>query len=192
MLCGTRRDEIANLQWDEVDLDNALITFGPARTKNKRSHEISLSAPALAMLQSVPRRDSPDGYVFGRGCARVLGLVEGQRPSLDARILAARQAASEEKSKPMSHWTPHDFRRSMSTTMHERLGIQPHIVEACLGHTGTFRSGVASVYNRFELSNRESPGMDALGCPRRCHRQRRKEQRHVVEAGVVSWTLWDG
>ena len=48
----------------------------------------------------------------------------------------------------MSHWTPHDFRRSMSTTMHERLGIQPHIVEACLGHTGTFRSGVSSVYNR--------------------------------------------
>ena len=36
MLCGTRRDEIANLQWDEVDLDNALITLGPARTKNKR------------------------------------------------------------------------------------------------------------------------------------------------------------
>jgi len=32
--------------------------------------------------------------------------------------------------------------------MHERLGVAPHVVEACLGHSGTFRSGVAAVYNR--------------------------------------------
>lgn len=147
MLCGARRDEIANLKWDEIDLANALITLGPARTKAKRTHEISLSTQALAILQSVPRRDSPDGFVFGRG-ARGFSDWSGSKAELDARILAARQAAAGKKAVPMPHWTPHDFRRSMSTTMHERLGIQPHIVEACLGHTGTFRSGVSSVYNR--------------------------------------------
>jgi integrase len=147
MLTGARRDEIANLQWDEIDVANAVITLPQARTKNKRAHEISLSAPALVILQSVPRRDSPDGFVFGRG-ARGFSDWSGSKRELDARILAARQAAAGKKAVPMPHWTPHDFRRSMSTTMHERLGIQPHIVEACLGHTGTFRSGVSSVYNR--------------------------------------------
>jgi integrase len=147
MLTGSRRDEIANLKWDEVDLDNALVVLPPARTKAKRTHEISLSAPALAILESVPRRDSPDGFVFGRG-ARGFSDWSGSKRELDARILAARQAAAGKKAAPMAHWTPHDFRRSMSTTMHERLGVAPHIVEACLGHTGTFRSGVSSVYNR--------------------------------------------
>jgi hypothetical protein len=32
--------------------------------------------------------------------------------------------------------------------MHETLKIQPHIVEACLGHSGGHRRGVAGVYNR--------------------------------------------
>ena len=49
--------------------------------------------------------------------------------------------------EPIAEWSLHDFRRSMSTTMHERLNIEPHIVEECLGHA-TFRSGVSAVYNR--------------------------------------------
>ena len=36
----------------------------------------------------------------------------------------------------MLAWTLHDFRRLISTTMHERLGILPHVVEAILGHVG--------------------------------------------------------
>jgi integrase len=47
----------------------------------------------------------------------------------------------------MLNWVHHDFRRTMSTTMHERLGVPPHVVEACLGHTG-HQGGVAGVYNR--------------------------------------------
>jgi hypothetical protein len=35
----------------------------------------------------------------------------------------------------------------MSTTMHEQFGIQPHLVEALLGHTG-HRRGTPGVYNR--------------------------------------------
>jgi hypothetical protein len=46
----------------------------------------------------------------------------------------------------MPEWTVHDFRRLVSTTMHERLQVQPHIVEACLGHVG-HRGGVAGRYN---------------------------------------------
>jgi hypothetical protein len=48
----------------------------------------------------------------------------------------------------MEAWTPHDFRRSLSTTMHEDLNIPPHIVEAVLGHVGGHKAGVAGIYNK--------------------------------------------
>ena len=37
---------------------------------------------------------------------------------------------------------------SLSTTMHERLDVAPHIVEAILGHVSGHKRGVAGTYNR--------------------------------------------
>jgi hypothetical protein len=48
----------------------------------------------------------------------------------------------------LAHWTVHDFRRTLSTVLHERLGVPPHIVESVLGHVSGHRAGVAGVYNR--------------------------------------------
>jgi len=44
-------------------------------------------------------------------------------------------------------WRIHDLRRSCATHMGE-LGVQPHIIEACLNHVSGHRSGVAGIYNR--------------------------------------------
>jgi integrase len=43
------------LQWSEVDLAQSMIVLPPARTKNKRKHEIPLSRQALAIIQRQPR-----------------------------------------------------------------------------------------------------------------------------------------
>jgi len=51
------------------------------------------------------------------------------------------------------------LRRSMSTTMHERLRILPHIVEDVLGHA-TFRQGVAGVYNRSSYCTEKRRALD--------------------------------
>ena len=116
-----------------------------------------LSAPALAILQASPRAILPDGstrdLMFGAG---QFGFHDwsGSKVDLDGRILAARKAAARqagldpEKVGPMPHWVLHDLRRYLSTTMHEELGIAPHIVEAILGHAGGHRRGVSGVYNR--------------------------------------------
>src|SRR5262249_40601548 len=61
MLLGLRRDEIASLRWSECDLDEAIVTLPPSRTKNRREHEQPLSAPALAILKAQPRRKERDG-----------------------------------------------------------------------------------------------------------------------------------
>ena len=141
MLTGARRDEIGSLRWSEVNLDAALITLPAERVKGRREHEIPISKPALAVLAAQEHRDGRD-LVFGKGQG---GYADwsGSKRDLDARVLAARGRGA----KPMEHWSLHDFRRSMSTTMHERLNIEPHVVEECLGHV-TFRAGVSAVYNR--------------------------------------------
>ena len=48
----------------------------------------------------------------------------------------------------MPDWRLHDLRRTTATTMAERLGVLPHIVEAVLNHVSGHKAGVAGVYNR--------------------------------------------
>jgi integrase len=142
LLTGCRATEIGALRRSEVDLPKALVTLPPARVKNKRERIVVLSEPALAVLQNRQRLVWPDGtpcdLVFGRG-TRGFNDWRGSKVDLDARIAKL--------GGPLEPWVLHDFRRAVSTVMHEQLGIQPHVVEACLGHVG-HRRGVSGVYNR--------------------------------------------
>jgi integrase len=144
-LLGARRDEIASLCWSEIDLDCAIITLPPERTKNRREHSIPLAPAVVAILQAQPRRFNSDGsprdLVFGHG-ARGWQDWSGSKKDLDARIQKLRG------SELIAAWRLHDFRRTLSTTMHERLGVMPHIVEAVLGHVDGHQAGVAGIYNK--------------------------------------------
>ena len=132
---GARRDEIGCLSWSEIDLDGAVIRLSPARTKNKRPHEIFLSPPALTVLEA-QARDPERDLVFGRGGRGWRGWSKS-KAELDARI-------------EVRDWTLHDFRRVLSTRLHETLGIQPHVIEALLGHVVP---GVAGVYNKADYAD---------------------------------------
>jgi integrase len=137
MLTGARRDEVASLRWDEIDLEGALITLPPVRMKGKRLHEIPLAPKALEILRAQPRRDRE--LVFGYG---VRGFQDwsGAKKDLEAQLAASGVV--------INNWRLHDLRRSISTTMHERLGVMPHIVEAVLAHSDGHLRGVAGVYNK--------------------------------------------
>jgi integrase len=141
-LTGGRRDEIGALRWSEIDLGKALITLPGERTKNSRPHVIPLAPQAVNLLKVLPRRDGADGepcaFVFGRTDRPFSGWSKSKR-ELDARLQAAGASVAD--------WTPHDFRRSLSTSLHER-GVAPHIVETLLGHASGHRAGVAGTYNR--------------------------------------------
>ena len=142
MLTAARRTEIGGLEQDEISPTLPLITLPPARTKNGREHLIPLSAPAMAILRTLPRRTMGDGtpqeHVFGNGG----GFQNWSRAKaeLDARIAKAGHR--------LAPWTLHDFRRSISTALHDRFGVPPHVVEVILGHAGGHKSGVAGVYNK--------------------------------------------
>jgi integrase len=142
MLTGARREEIGGLAWSEIDIDAATITLPPARTKTNREHVIPLSAMAIEILEAQPRREGRD-YVFGEGPHGYKGFSQG-KATLDAGTKIA-------------PWVLHDLRRTVSTHMNGELGIQPHVVEAVLGH---HQGGVASIYNRASFRNEMRQALD--------------------------------
>jgi integrase len=137
LLTASRRDEIGGMRWAEVDLDRALISLPGERVKNGRPFNIPLSPSALAILEAQPRRPDRD-FVFGRGQGGFSGWSKS-KAELDARAQIAQ-------------WRLHDLRRTASTIMHDRLGVQPHIVEAVPGHVSGHKAGVAGVYNKAAYS----------------------------------------
>jgi integrase len=144
MLTGARRTEIGGLLWNELDLDAATITLPPARTKNGREHIVPLSEPPLAILKELPRRAMADGTPWEHAFGTTLGCgyqnYSRAKAELDARIAKAGHR--------LEPWTLHDFRRSVSTALHDRFGVPPHVVEVILGHAGGHKGGVAGVYNK--------------------------------------------
>ena len=127
ILTGQRRDEIAELEWREVDLAAAMISLPGARTKNGKPHVVPLARQAVAILEALEHRHGD--RVFA---AQTWDQIEGQ---------ARRDGAAREP------WVLHDLRRSAVTRMAE-LGIAPHVVEAVVNHVSGHKAGVAGVYNK--------------------------------------------
>jgi integrase len=162
ILTGCRRDEIAKLQWSEIDFDKALIVLPPARTKNKTRFELPLLAQALAILQrsavngsptSPPSHGSSSSTVNGSSfpCGNDGAVFDGvgwtpRGVSLNATIIARRREI-DPKAKPIPNWRLHDLRRTVATMMAD-MGILPHHIEAVLNHVSGTKAGVAGIYNR--------------------------------------------
>jgi integrase len=138
-LTGARANEIAGLRCEELR-DDAILLPG-SRTKNGREHLIHLSAPASAILAATlgQRKDEERRLVFGRRTGPFSGWSKCKQ-ALDQRI-------AEAAGKPLAPWRVHDLRRSFATHAAE-IGIQPHIIEACLNHVSGHKGGVAGIYNK--------------------------------------------
>jgi integrase len=139
---AARKSEIGSLTWDEIDFDAAEIRLPASRCKNNKPHVIPLVPQALTILEA--RAKNGHDFVFGYGQG-FTGWAWA-KSALDERIAAARKAAGIPARLPA--WVLHDLRRFFSTNAHDKLGVAPHIVEACLGHVSGFKSGVSGVYNK--------------------------------------------
>jgi integrase len=123
-------------------MNQDVITLPPERTKNNLEHLVPMSAPVRAILEARPEFDGRD-LVFGRGHGGFLGWSACKERIDDALPAGVAQGP----------WTLHDFRRTMSTMMHDSpedggLGIAPHVVEAVINHVSGHKRGVAGVYNK--------------------------------------------
>jgi integrase len=127
ILTGQREAEIAQLRWDEVHDDEIILP--PSRTKNKRTHTVPLTPPALELIGP---RIHWRTHVFGRSDTGFKGHGNA-KARFDKRL-------------DIPAWRIHDIRRSVATHMAE-LGVQPHVIEAILNHVSGHKAGVAGIYN---------------------------------------------
>jgi integrase len=148
LLTGQRRSEVAGMKRGELsdmEGDTPLWEIPGNRTKNKRSHLVPLSPLAVAIIDKRPQFGDA-GFLFTTtGKTPVSGFSKAKE-RLDEWIAEHRK---EKGMPPMPEWTLHDLRRTVVTMMNEKLGIAPHVVEACVNHiSGSAKAGVAGVYNK--------------------------------------------
>jgi integrase len=145
-LTGQRREEVACLDWEELDLAQRIWTIPKARTKNGKAHIVHLSRQALAVLERTERR--------GLLAFTLLGTKPFQDFTHAKRRLDQLSGVAE--------WHLHDLRRTCVSGM-ARLGIAPHIADKILNHQGGTISGVAAVYQRHDFLAERRAALDEWG-----------------------------
>ncbi|AKS23646.1 integrase [Leptospirillum sp. Group II 'CF-1'] len=125
-----RREEIAAMTWDRVDLKKRTVTL--PETKNGEKRIVPLSPEALRILSSLPRR--LDGKVWGVEPHSITRAFIRAR----SRARAAYEKECEEKEiKPdpafLVDLTFHDLRHEATSCLFEK-GLNPMQVAAITGH----------------------------------------------------------
>jgi integrase len=145
-LTGQRREEVARLQWEELDLAQRVWRLPRSRTKNAKAHVVHLSEQSMAVLKRFDRRGP---YVFSP-----LGNKPFQKFSKAKRLL--------DQFSGVTGWRLHDLRRTCVSGM-ARLGIAPHVADKILNHQSGTISGVAAVYQRHEFIAERRTALDLWG-----------------------------
>ena len=156
-----RRDEVASLDWSELDLDNAMWELPAERAKNDETHRVPLSGLALDELRSLTPKAR--GLVFtSTGTTSVSGFSDAKE-KLDARMLTIMRERADERGEDseieLVPWRFHDLRRTGTTNL-QALGVPVEVTEAVLNHISGTRGGVAGVYNRFRYDPEKRRALD--------------------------------
>ena len=145
-LTGQRREEVARLTWQELDLQQRVWTIPKSRTKNAKTHAVHLSEQSIDVLKRANRQGP---LVFS-----LLGTKSFQEFS--------RTKSALDQLSGVSGWRLHDLRRTCISGM-ARLGVAPHVADKILNHQSGTISGVAAVYQRHDFLAERQAALDLWG-----------------------------
>ncbi|MGH6972771.1 MAG: tyrosine-type recombinase/integrase, partial [Caulobacteraceae bacterium] len=138
MLTAQRRDEVASMRWDHIDLQAGVWILPAERCKNGKAHRVDLAPEAVAIIESIVRKGD---FVFTTtGETAPSGFSHAKR-SLDAAVAAS--------GKAIPPWRLHDLRRTAATGM-AALGHAPHVIERILNHISGAQGGLVAVYQHYQ------------------------------------------
>ena len=130
-LTGQRRSEVANMRWEELDLEKGIWTLPAKRTKARRSHAVHLTPEMLALL---PEREDDQPLVFSSPSGKPFQAFGQMKERHD-------------KASGVSDWVIHDLRRtSPAAWLHVA-----HVADKILNHQSGAISGIAAVYQRHQF-----------------------------------------
>lgn len=138
LLClftGSRRGNVASMEWNEIDLENAVWHIPQTKTKNKKPTTLSLCAPALAILKKRHEQRNGSPYVFP--AFKGDGHVIDPRKQWDRLLTTAK----------LENLHMHDLRRTQGSWQ-AAMGISLAIIGKSLGHADLKST---QVYSRLQL-----------------------------------------
>jgi integrase len=133
MLTAMRRNEVATLRWEDMDIGTGVITLPASVTKARKAHVVPLAPAVMDLLTHCPREGA---FVLGATPVVSFSRVKRQLDRLALEITGA----------PVAPWRLHDLRRSCATSM-ARLGVTRFIVARVLAHTD---GEITGTYDRYE------------------------------------------
>lgn len=179
LLTAQRRDEVASIEWSEINFKKREWKIPGSKTKNGQAHLVHLSSWAIDILHSV-KGLAGDRFVFTtsyrekdsqslierpslglsrKGKKPIQALIEQAGIELEevaisgfskSRKLLDKEIKKRNSNRELSRWTVHDLRRTAATGM-ASLRVAPHVVERILNHiTGIDTGGLVGVYQHFE------------------------------------------
>ena len=156
LLTGQRRDEVAALDWRELQRDRSEWLLPAIRAKNGKPHLVPLSPQIVAELDALAGgEDWPlMGYVLttDAGKTRVSGFSKAKR-KLDETIS---KLIADENLPSFEPWRFHDLRRSVATGM-QRLRISSDWIEAVQNRR---KAGVAAIYQRYDYGQEKREALE--------------------------------
>jgi integrase len=148
LLTAQRREEVAGMEWKELDLDQSLWVIPGSRTKNKKEHIVHLSPLAMASLPLLNK----SRYVF---------LSSTGKTSIssfsDAKIDLDKLLPSD-----MPPWRIHDLRRTAKTGF-ASLGVPKEVSEKILNHVSNSSSDLETIYNRYQYLEERKEALTKWG-----------------------------
>lgn len=151
-LTGQRRDEVAGMRWQDVDLSRSVWTIPAHVAKNGRIHDVPLAPSVVEIIKALPRIG--DLYMFSTTRTTPVSGFSRAKIKLDSIVAESRGG------EPVPEWRLHDLRRTTASGM-AQLGIAPHVVEKVLNHSSGTIKGVAAVYNRHEYLEERRRALEA-------------------------------
>ena len=163
ILTMQRRQEVAEMDWSEVDLDDRKWTLPAARAKNDEEHIIPLSDLAVQELQNLTPKSR--GLIFTTtGGTPISGFFKAKK-SLTEVMLAYMKSKQIENGGDsdqvdIPNWRLHDIRRTGATNL-QSLGVPVEVTESVLNHISGTRAGVAGIYNRYKYDAEKRTALEA-------------------------------
>jgi integrase len=146
MLTGARRSEVLGARWEMFDLEAGIWVKPSAHTKQRETHRVPLSAPAIELLKEV-KREALGPYVFPGADGKPLTDIKrtwltvcrtaGLAAQVPARTPAGMITTLEDGRQRMV-WRAtariHDLRHTYASILASE-GLSLPIIGALLGHT---------------------------------------------------------
>jgi integrase len=148
-LVFVRPSELRQAKWHDIDLVAGEWRYLVSKTNT--DHLVPLSTQAVEILRTIHPLSGHGEFVFQNGHSP-------QRPMSEAAINAALKRMGYDT---QSEITGHGFRAMARTILHERLNIDPHIIEHQLAHKVPDALGAA--YNRTKFIEQRKLMMQQWG-----------------------------